>query len=93
VSDYLVQEEDGTSKFTLEDGSGAILLETIPETPARVTQLPVEALVLGEPDARVTQLPVEALILREPSVRVTQMVVEVLLRTQYDHVQIIWIDG
>lgn len=24
---YLVQEEDGTSHFTLEDGSGSILLE------------------------------------------------------------------
>ncbi len=25
--EYLVQEEDGTSRFTLEDGSGFILLE------------------------------------------------------------------
>lgn len=27
MSSYLVQEEDGTSRFTLEDGSGALLLE------------------------------------------------------------------
>ena len=27
MSDYLVQEADGTSRFTLEDGSGFILLE------------------------------------------------------------------
>jgi hypothetical protein len=28
VADYLVQEADGTSRFTLEDGSGFILLES-----------------------------------------------------------------
>jgi hypothetical protein len=27
ATEYLVQEEDGTSKITLEDGSGFILLE------------------------------------------------------------------
>jgi hypothetical protein len=27
ANEYLVQEEDGTSKFTLEDDSGFILLE------------------------------------------------------------------
>lgn len=27
ASDYLVQEEDGTSKLTLEDDSGFVLLE------------------------------------------------------------------
>jgi hypothetical protein len=30
VVDYLVREEDGTSKFTLEDSSGSLLLETSP---------------------------------------------------------------
>lgn len=30
---YLVREEDGTSRFTLEDGSGSILLETAVEIP------------------------------------------------------------
>ena len=33
MSCYLVQEEDGTSRFTLEDGSGFILLEFCPPTP------------------------------------------------------------
>jgi hypothetical protein len=35
VANYLVQEEDGTSRFTLEDGSGFILLEdgVTPPTP------------------------------------------------------------
>jgi hypothetical protein len=28
ASNYLVQETDGTSKFTLEDSSGAVLLES-----------------------------------------------------------------
>ena len=28
---YLVREEDGTSRFTLEDGSGSLLLETAVE--------------------------------------------------------------
>ena len=28
MSEYLVQEVDGVGKFTLEDGSGFILLET-----------------------------------------------------------------
>jgi len=27
MAEYVVQENDGTSKFTLEDGTGAILLE------------------------------------------------------------------
>lgn len=27
ATDYLVQEEDGTSKFTLEEGGGALILE------------------------------------------------------------------
>jgi hypothetical protein len=27
MDEYLVQESDGTSKFTLEDGSGSLLLE------------------------------------------------------------------
>jgi len=27
ATDYLVQEEDGTSKFELEDGSGFLILE------------------------------------------------------------------
>jgi hypothetical protein len=27
MADYVVQESDGTSKFTLEDASGAILIE------------------------------------------------------------------
>jgi hypothetical protein len=34
VSCYLVQEIDGTSRFTLEDESGFILLEFCPEPPA-----------------------------------------------------------
>ena len=34
TGDYLVQEPDGTSRFTLEDGSGFILLEAAtPPTP------------------------------------------------------------
>lgn len=27
MADYIVQESDGVSRFTLEDGSGSILLE------------------------------------------------------------------
>jgi hypothetical protein len=34
VSSYLVQEEDGVSRFTLEDGSGFILLEAQGPAPA-----------------------------------------------------------
>jgi hypothetical protein len=33
MSCYLVQEIDGTSRFTLEDGSGSLLLEFCPPTP------------------------------------------------------------
>jgi hypothetical protein len=33
VSCYLVQEIDGTSRFTLEDGSGFLLLEFCPPPP------------------------------------------------------------
>lgn len=33
TGDYLVQESDGTSRFTLEDGSGFILLEQASPTP------------------------------------------------------------
>jgi hypothetical protein len=33
MSCYLVQEIDGTSRFTLEDGSGFLLLEFCPEPP------------------------------------------------------------
>lgn len=37
---YLVQEADGTSRFTLEDGTGSLILETaveIPDTPTTTT--------------------------------------------------------
>lgn len=33
MSCYLVQETDGTSRFTLEDGSGSLLLEFCPPGP------------------------------------------------------------
>ena len=33
MSCYLVQEIDGTSRFTLEDGSGSLLLEFCPPAP------------------------------------------------------------
>ena len=33
MSCYLVQEIDGTSRFTLEDGSGFLLLEFCPPAP------------------------------------------------------------
>jgi hypothetical protein len=39
VSCYLVQETDGTSRFTLEDASGFLLLEFCP--PAGGTDFPV----------------------------------------------------
>jgi hypothetical protein len=34
MSCYLVQEEDGVSRFTLEDGTGFLLLEECEEPPA-----------------------------------------------------------
>ena len=33
MADFLVQEEDGTSKFTLEEGGGSLLLEEEPPQP------------------------------------------------------------
>ena len=33
MSCYLVQEDDGVSRFTLEDGTGFLLLEFCPDTP------------------------------------------------------------
>ncbi len=33
MSCYLVQEDDGTSRFTLEDGSGFLVLENCVPTP------------------------------------------------------------
>lgn len=52
MSCYLVQESDGTSRFTLEDGTGFLLLEFCPpvgaeynpvgdRTPGLLTDLPV----------------------------------------------------
>ena len=32
MADYLVREEDGVSRFTLEEGGGSILLETSADT-------------------------------------------------------------
>ena len=39
MADYVVQESDGTSKFTLEDASGAILLEVQPAAGALFVNL------------------------------------------------------
>ena len=50
----------------------------LPVGPARVTQVPVEALATGDPDARVTHIPVEALATGDPKARVTHEPVEVL---------------
>lgn len=33
MSCYIVQEDDGTSRFTLEDGTGFLLLETCDAVP------------------------------------------------------------
>ena len=41
MSCYLVQESDGVSRFTLEDGSGFLLLEECEEPPVGGDTLPM----------------------------------------------------
>lgn len=47
MADYLVQEEDGTSKFTLEEGGGFILLEESTEGGAAIQITPKTMIKLG----------------------------------------------
>ena len=82
MADYLVQEEDGTSKVTLEEGGGSVLLEESTDfAPSRVYQDPVEVIV--QPDtakARIYQDPVEVIALPDTAqARVYQLPVEVLV--------------
>lgn len=79
MPDYLVQEEDGTSRFDLEDSSDSILLEDS-GTMARVSQEPVEAVDLPDTQkARISQEPVEVVDLPDTQkARVSQEPVEVV---------------
>ena len=64
-------------------------------TPGRVTNLPVEALVLPDTaKARVTNLPVEVLVqLLNPSARLTNLPVEVLYRNnERTRATVSWVD-
>lgn len=88
MADYLVQE-DGF-KINLEDGTGALLLET--DVSARVTQTPVEVVVQGDSEARVTQTPVEALVKGDGSARVTQVPVEVIMQNTVETVNLFFIN-
>lgn len=64
MADYVVQQEDGTSKIELEDGSGFVLLEQQPTgTPRRISQEPVEVVVAPtSAKARASQVPVEVIV-------------------------------
>lgn len=59
---------------------------------ARVSQLPVEMALAGDPYARVTQLPVEVALAGDPSARVSQLPVEIALRNLRETVLVIIID-
>lgn len=95
MPDYLVQEEDGTSRIDLEDSSDSVLLEDgDPTRKARTTQVPVEAGVVPDDAlARTTQVPVEAGIVPDDAKgRLTQMVVEVPTPYNPEIVVVHWID-
>jgi hypothetical protein len=82
VPDYLVQEEDGTSKLTLEDASGSLLLETFTAhaVPIADTVAVSDAVEAGFP-RRVSQLPVEVLAQADDArIRVSQLPVEILVQ-------------
>lgn len=48
VADYLVQEEDGTSRFTKEEADGSILLEESDGVTGRIWALVGEGGLVGE---------------------------------------------
>src|SRR5262245_50545697 len=89
MADYLVQEEDGTSRIDLEESTDSLILETTAGdgNNARVSQDNVEVLVVPDTQkARVSQDNVE--VLAQPNTqlaRVSQVVVEVLVENIAAH--------
>lgn len=80
MPDYLVQEEDGTSRFTLEDGTGSLLFDVDSFPPSRVSQLPIEVVESGVSNARFSQVAIEVVLGAAVSAaRVTQEPVEVVV--------------
>ena len=77
---YIAREEDGTSRLTLEEGPGSLLLEEATALNARVSQEPVEVLDAHVSNARLSQEPVEVLVEnRSLHTFVSQVVLEVLV--------------
>lgn len=85
MADYYVREEDGSSHFVLEDGSGELLLEAGgPAVFTRSAALAATALIAvsgtGTFDpTRISQLPVEVIVAAEALARTSQVPVEVIV--------------
>jgi hypothetical protein len=88
VADYFVQEEDGTSKITLEEGGGSLLLEDT--NVARVSQDVVEVILRTAPSARASQDVVEVILRTVPAARASQDVVEVMMQNTVED-STVWI--
>jgi hypothetical protein len=91
MPDYFVQEEDGTSKFILEEEDGFWLLEES-GSEARVSQGPVEVAVVPDPEARVSQLPIEAAFVSPGEARVSQLPIEVAVRNLRETIDTVILD-
>lgn len=91
MSDYFVQEEDGTSHIDLEESTDSLILEEAVELEARISQVPVEVVLSGDSEARISQVPVEFVLSGDSEARISQAFVEVLVTVSHENVQVVWI--
>ncbi len=82
MADYYVREEDGTSRYSLEDASGFLILDGVPTFTGAVAIDAVADISVSGTAAitRISQAPVEVVVLPTPKARLTQAPVEVVLR-------------
>lgn len=93
MANYLTQEEDGTSRFILEEGGGFILLEA--DNFARVSQDAAEIIVSPtDAMARVSQDAAEIVIApTDAKARLSAIPIEIVRRANYESVDGFIIDA